>query len=198
VFEIGVCQLLQSSDGPVDNSGRLKLTFTSFLEILDAGYPQTTDASTLKLFITTATLPTRNLDSQSSSEASKVSIQATGAIAWRRPDIKYRKNEAFCDVVESVNYLGSVNGSVLRADVAGQVLMRAYLTGMPECKFGMNDRVMDASAGKKREDGTVLLDDVQFHQCVKLGRFESDRTISFVPPDGEFELMKWVSGPLMS
>jgi len=32
---------------------------------------------------------------------------------------------------------------------------------------------------------------VQFHQCVKLGRFDNDRTISFVPPDGEFELMKY-------
>jgi len=35
------------------------------------------------------------------------------------------------------------------------------------------------------------LDDCQFHQCVKLGRFDNDRTISFIPPDGEFELMKY-------
>lgn len=35
------------------------------------------------------------------------------------------------------------------------------------------------------------LDDVQFHQCVKLGRFDQDRTISFVPPDGEYELMRY-------
>jgi AP-2 complex subunit mu-1 len=28
-----------------------------------------------------------------------------------------------------------------------------------------------------------------FHQCVKLGKFDMDRTISFVPPDGEFQLM---------
>jgi AP-2 complex subunit mu-1 len=33
--------------------------------------------------------------------------------------------------------------------------------------------------------------DFQFHQCVKLGRFDADRTISFVPPDGEFELMRF-------
>ncbi|KAF6744291.1 Mu homology domain-containing protein, partial [Ephemerocybe angulata] len=26
-----------------------------------------------------------------------------------------------------------------------------------------------------------------FHQCVRLSRFENDRTISFIPPDGEFE-----------
>ena len=38
-------------------------------------------------------------------------------------------------------------------------------------------------------DRTIQLDDVTFDRCVKLGRFDSDRTISFVPPDGEFELM---------
>ena len=37
----------------------------------------------------------------------------------------------------------------------------------------------------------VELEDVKFHQCVRLSRFENDRTISFVPPDGEFELMSY-------
>lgn len=32
---------------------------------------------------------------------------------------------------------------------------------------------------------------MKFHQCVRLSRFENDRTISFVPPDGEFELMSY-------
>lgn len=35
------------------------------------------------------------------------------------------------------------------------------------------------------------LEDVKFHQCVRLSRFENDRTISFIPPDGEFELMSY-------
>ena len=35
------------------------------------------------------------------------------------------------------------------------------------------------------------MEDVKFHQCVRLSRFESDRTISFIPPDGEFELMSY-------
>ncbi|KAI5296069.1 putative clathrin-associated protein complex, partial [Ascosphaera acerosa] len=39
--------------------------------------------------------------------------------------------------------------------------------------------------------GSVTLEDCQFHQCVQLGRFDADRTISFVPPDGEFELMRY-------
>lgn len=36
-----------------------------------------------------------------------------------------------------------------------------------------------------------MMEDVKFHQCVRLSRFESDRTISFIPPDGESELMSY-------
>lgn len=36
----------------------------------------------------------------------------------------------------------------------------------------------------------VELDDCQFHQCVRLNDFDADRSISFIPPDGEFELMR--------
>ena len=44
-------------------------------------------------------------------------------------------------------------------------------------------------AGSKSK--AVELEDVKFHQCVRLSRFENDRTISFIPPDGEFELMSY-------
>lgn len=35
------------------------------------------------------------------------------------------------------------------------------------------------------------MEDIRFHQCVELGRFEQDRIISFIPPDGDFELMSY-------
>ena len=35
---------------------------------------------------------------------------------------------------------------------------------------------------------------LQFHQCVRLARFENDRTISFIPPDGNFDLMTYRLG----
>lgn len=38
---------------------------------------------------------------------------------------------------------------------------------------------------------SVELEDVKFHQCVRLSRFDNDRTISFIPPDGDFELMSY-------
>ena len=39
---------------------------------------------------------------------------------------------------------------------------------------------------------SIAIDDCQFHQCVKLSKFETEHSISFIPPDGEFELMKLV------
>lgn len=37
----------------------------------------------------------------------------------------------------------------------------------------------------------LLMQDVTFHQCVNLGRFNTEKVVSFVPPDGEFDLMKY-------
>ena len=44
-------------------------------------------------------------------------------------------------------------------------------------------------AGAANKSKSVDLEDIRFHQCVRLSRFENDRTISFIPPDGEFDLM---------
>lgn len=32
---------------------------------------------------------------------------------------------------------------------------------------------------------------MKFHSCVRLSKFENDRVISFIPPDGEFELASY-------
>lgn len=120
----------------------------------------------------------------------------TGLNEWR-PDknIVYEKNEVFIDVLEHVNLLLSTKGGVLRSDVTGQVIMKTKLSGMPACKFGLNDKVR---LMKEREDGKlhrpykgIAIEDVTFHRCVRLSRFDQDRTINFCPPDGEFELMKY-------
>ena len=35
------------------------------------------------------------------------------------------------------------------------------------------------------------MENIKFHQCVRLARFENDRTIRFIPPDEQFELMSY-------
>jgi AP-1 complex subunit mu len=49
-------------------------------------------------------------------------------------------------------------------------------------------KLLDFTANRGK---SVEMEDVKFHQCVRLARFENDRTISFIPPDGEFELMSY-------
>ncbi|KAG5890122.1 hypothetical protein JTB14_027789 [Gonioctena quinquepunctata] len=167
-------------------------------EILDFGYPQNTDTGVLKTFITQ-----QGIKSATKEEQAQITSQVTGQIGWRREGIKYRRNELFLDVLEYVNLLMSPQGQVLSAHVAGKVVMKSYLSGMPECKFGINDKIVMEAKGKGTLGSTsdpdparsgkpvVVIDDCQFHQCVKLSKFETEHSISFIPPDGEFELMRY-------
>lgn len=106
----------------------------------------------------------------------------TNAVSWRSDGIRYRKNEVFLDVVESVNLLVNANGNVIRSEILGAVKMKCYLSGMPELRLGLNDKVMFESTGRASRGKAIEMEDVKFHQCVRLSRFENDRTISFIPP----------------
>lgn len=151
-------------------------------EMMDFGYPQTTDSKILQEYITQ--------EGQKLEVAPRPPMAVTNAVSWRSEGIKYRKNEVFLDVIESVNLLASANGNVLRSEIVGSIKMRVFLSGMPELRLGLNDKILFESSGRGKSKA-VELEDVKFHQCVRLTRFENDRTISFVPPDGEFELMSY-------
>lgn len=161
-------------------------------EFMDFGYPQTTDPKVLQEFITQ--------DAHKMEVAPRPPPTVTNAVSWRTEGIKYRKNEVFLDVVESINLLVSAKGNVLQSEIVGSVKMKVMLSGMPELRLGLNDKILFESTGRSKSKA-VELEDVKFHQCVRLSRFENDRTISFVPPDGEFELMSYrlntQSKPLM-
>ena len=168
----------------------------------------------MKTFITQ-----QGVKSATKEEQAQITSQVTGQIGWRREGIKYRRNELFLDVLEFCNLLMSPQGQVLSSHVAGKVVMKSYLSGMPECKFGINDKLVMDSKGKGNAGNvgaaasssggfmsttnnindsdlnragkpSVVIDDCQFHQCVKLSKFETEHSISFIPPDGEFELMR--------
>merc|ERR1712168_1058848 len=151
-------------------------------ELCDFGYPQTTDSKILQEYITQ--------EGQKLEMQPRPPMALTNAVSWRSEGIKYRKNEVFLDVIESVNLLATATGSVLTSEIVGSIKMRVYLSGMPELRLGLNDKVLFESTGRGKSK-SVELEDVKFHQCVRLSRFENDRAISFIPPDGEFELMSY-------
>ncbi|KUF82315.1 hypothetical protein AM588_10000911 [Phytophthora nicotianae] len=126
------------------NEDTIRDNFTLVYELLDEtmdhGYPQNCSSDVLKLFINLgSSLATP--ENPGGAPPSQLTSQITGAIDWRREGIRYKRNEVYLDVFESVNLLMSSNGTVLRNEVAGQVVMKTLLTGMPECKLGLNDKL---------------------------------------------------------
>ena len=97
----------------------------------------------------------------------------------------------YLDVIEKVNMLVGANGQVVKSEVEGRLRMRCYLSGMPELDLCLNDKKFFETSGKTTSRKTVDIEDIKFHQCVRLGVFENDRTISFIPPDGEFDLVNY-------
>ena len=69
------------------------------------------------------------------------------------------------------------NGMVISSSIHGKVESQCKLSGMPDLIL--------------RWVNPSLIDDVNFHPCVRYNRYEMDRMISFVPPDGEFTLMTY-------
>ncbi|CEM07625.1 unnamed protein product [Vitrella brassicaformis CCMP3155] len=179
--------------GQVDENAVRKnfvLIYELLDEIVDYGFPQILEVDILKKYITQGGMKTVDLNDEE--QLKKLTVQATGNCSWRADGIKYRKNEVYIDVIESVNVLISHKGVVLRADVSGQIMVKCLLSGMPECKFGMNDKLVMNRDPRKANKGTAIaIDDCRFHQCVRLPKFDLERTITFIPPDGTFELMTY-------
>uniref|UniRef100_H3A0Z7 Adaptor related protein complex 1 subunit mu 3 n=1 Tax=Latimeria chalumnae TaxID=7897 RepID=H3A0Z7_LATCH len=155
-------------------------------EIMDYGFPQTTDSKILQEYIT--------------QKSHKLEVGAprppptvTNAVSWRSEGIKYRKNEVFMDVIESINLLRQRRGNRLGLSWVGAAKSQMVVRGVVGAALALRKQ---GHLFRSTEDGgekskTVDLEDVKFHQCVRLSRFENDRTISFIPPDGEFELMSY-------
>ncbi|KTW29723.1 hypothetical protein T552_00930 [Pneumocystis carinii B80] len=152
-------------------------------EMMDFGYPQITETKILKEYITQ--------ESHKLEVITLPPVAITNPISWRSQGIKYRKNEIFLDVVESLNLLINPNGNIVRNEIVGAIKMKCYLSGMPELRLGLNDKVMFENTGRILRGKAVEIEDIKFHQCVQLSKFNNDRIISFIPPDGEFELMNY-------
>ena len=120
-------------------------------------------------------------------------------IPWRRAGVKYTNNEAYFDVIEEVakfrffivektlltlsrkvDAIIDKSGSTVSTEIHGYIDCSVKLTGMPDLTMSfVNPR---------------LFDDVSFHPCVRYKKWESDRILSFVPPDGNFRLVSYHIG----
>jgi AP-1 complex subunit mu len=155
-------------------------------EMMDFGHPQFTEPKVLQEYIT------QNAHALDKSEV-RPPMTVTNAVSWRS-EVSYKKNEVFLDAIERLDLTVSAAGIPVRSEIRGVLRMRCFLSGMPELKLGLNDKVLMESMGRSSSSSrgkAVEMEDIKFHQCVRLSRFDADRTISFIPPDDEFDLMTY-------
>lgn len=168
-------------------------------EMIDYGYPQITQTENLKLFVYNEPIvvapvaSTGNLVNPKTAAASAVHkpvIASVNANGKKNVTTHNQKNEIFVDILERLNVLFSNNGYVLNSSIDGCIQMKSYLAGSPELRLALNEDLQI----KKDPNSTyasVTLDDVIFNNCVNLTEFEQSRTLSFIPPDGEFVVLNY-------
>jgi len=159
-----------------------------FDEMMDYGVPQITAKQQLERLVCVSDY--HQIVNPNDSKQN-ITNQVTGAVSWREEGIVHNKNEVFLDVIEKLDIVIQKNGRVAKCEIHGALKMKCFLSGMPELKLGLNDSVTLRRKNRAAGAKTVDMDDLKFHQCVRLAKFDNDRTISFVPPDGEFELMSY-------
>ncbi|KAJ1957028.1 hypothetical protein EC988_001041 [Linderina pennispora] len=145
-------------------------------EMVDSGSVVTTDMSVLRGLV-----PVPNMVNRMIENVSGIGIRSevkpdinTSSIPWRSQGIRHSSNEFFVDIVEKIDAIVDSSGSVVAYDVSGDISCKSRLSGMPELLMVMNR--------------PEIMDDVSFHPCVRLAKWESERTIAYVPPDGQFKL----------
>jgi AP-1 complex subunit mu len=151
-------------------------------EMIDFGYPQFTESSVLGDYVT--------------HKRHRIDIRRLSTMRnttdWRLEGIKYRKNKVFLDIIESINLLINSDGRILDSEILGSIQVKSYLSGMPELKLGLNEDITFNSTGDSLDKSNYTeIEDIKFHQCVRLPHLEIEKSISFVPPDGNFELMSY-------
>lgn len=148
-------------------------------EMLDNGFPLATESNILKELIKPPNI-LRTIANTVTGKTNISDILPTGQLSnipWRRSGVKYTNNEAYFDVIEEVEAIIDKSGSTVFAEIQGYIDCCIKLSGMPDLTLSfVNPR---------------LFDDISFHPCVRFKRWEAERLLSFIPPDGNFRLISY-------
>nr|APA20233.1 clathrin adaptor complexes medium subunit family protein [Populus tomentosa] len=169
-------------------------------EVIDFGYVQTTSTELLKSYVFNEPLVVDAARLQPLSPAAifmqgtkrMPGTAVTKSVVANEPGGRKRE-EIFVDIIEKISVTFSSSGYILTSEIDGTIQMKSYLSGNPEIRLALNE---DLSIGRgdyrsSFGSGSVILDDCNFHESVRLDNFDLDRTLTLVPPDGEFPVMNY-------
>jgi len=150
-------------------------------EMLDYGWPLTTEPNALTAMIRPPSVMGK-IQSVVTGGSNAIISDAlpTGTISnmpWRTAGVQHHPNEIYIDIIEEIDAILDSIGNVISFDVAGSIQVQSHLSGVPDLLLTFKD--------------PSVIDDCSFHPCVRYSRYEMDKVVSFVPPDGNFQLMRY-------
>mmetsp|Transcript_37305 Transcript_37305/g.96460 ORF Transcript_37305/g.96460 Transcript_37305/m.96460 type:complete len:430 (-) Transcript_37305:1181-2470(-) len=150
-------------------------------EMMDNGFAVTTELNILRDMVKSSSTFQKMIDKVS--RGKKVSdvlpLAAQSSIPWRRAMVAYANNEIAIDVVEEVDAIFDGSGMMVKSEVNGYFHVKSHLSGVPDVLIRLAD--------------PKILDRSSVHPCVRYGKMMKDGVLSFVPPDGEFILLKYTT-----
>lgn len=155
-------------------------------EMVDGGFPSTTEPNQLMEMIYPPSLARRVMQTVSNNFAvtSELPQGALTKIPWRKSNVRYVTNEIYFDLIEQIDAVINTQQQVLSSQVFGDIRVNCRLSGMPDLTLTFTK--------------PNLLNDCSLHRCVRINRYQRERVISFVPPDGIFKLLSYrISGNIM-
>ncbi|GMY28365.1 AP-4 complex subunit mu-like [Fagus crenata] len=168
-------------------------------EVIDFGYVKTTSTEVLKSYvfnepivIDAARLPSLGPAAIFMKGAKRMPGTAVTKSVVANEHGGRKREEIFVDIIEKISLTFSSSGYILTSEIDGTIQMKSYLSGNPEIRLALNDDLsIGRDYGGSSGSGSVVLDDCNFHESVHLDSFDIDRTLTLVPPDGEFPVMNY-------
>ncbi|KAL5203376.1 hypothetical protein ABZP36_014328 [Zizania latifolia] len=114
---------------------------------------------------------------KSSNLGNKLPDATASYVPWRTTVVKDASNEVYVNIVEELDACVNREGALVKCEAYGKIQVNSSLPGVPELTLTFPN--------------PTIINDVMFHPCVRFRPWESNQIVSFVPPDGQFDLMSY-------
>lgn len=170
-------------------------------EILDYGFPQNSSTERLKQFVLMEPMVVK--PRLTAGGGMKLPGGATGPTEVIKSvldtDRTGAKEEIFVDIVEKLTAIFDAAGHQKSSSIVGAIQIKSYLSGNPPIRLGLSENLVlgrkdtRALSAYGSDADVVMLDTYSIHEGVDSQRFEAERVLELVPPDGHFALMNYRS-----
>lgn len=171
-------------------------------QMLDGGIPNITDFNKLRDLVPfksfLSSILSKTNDFTRPSKLPKP-VTTNTAVPWRASNVKHTNNEMYVDIFETINIIlkSSSNKVPLKqfdsayysnmpsasskslipvtGNIQGKVVFTSHLSGTPTLQINVSNP----------------LDNPRYHKCIELSNFRKNQCLTFIPPDGKFDLVSY-------